>query len=131
MAQVKKSTGSSAKASKTKVNSQAKNSTARKTNNVKKPTNAKKKTSKAEPIVLARAQKNDSWQPLVKSSRQSVSRTQASNASSKKKSGSRKTKKKSMTDSKLAAITIAAVFGAIFLIVLLVFLFNAFDLKLW
>lgn len=39
--------------------------------------------------------------------------------------------KKKMSDSKLAAITIALVFAAIFIIVLLVFIFNAFDLKLW
>lgn len=125
MAQTKKNTGSPAKISKTKSNSSAKNSTARKT------TAVKKTAKKSEPIVLARAQKNESWQPLVKSSRQNISKAQASNAAAKKKTSSKKAKKKSMTDSKLAAITIAAIFGAVFLIVLLVFLFNAFDLKLW
>lgn len=126
MAQTKKKTGTSVKTSKTRAGSQTKNSTARKT------ASARKTTKKTEPIVLARTQKNNSWQPLVKSeSRQNVSKAQKSNAAVKKKSSSKKAKKKGMTDSKLAAITIAAVFGAVFLIVLLVFLFNAFDLKLW
>ncbi len=125
MAQTKRKTGSTAKTSKARASQTTRNGTARKT------TAVKKTAKKTEPIVIARTQNDNSWQPLVRSSRKNFPVTQTQSTSTKKKRGAKKRNKKNMTDSKLAAITISAVFGAIFLIVLLVFLFNAFDLKLW
>lgn len=126
MAQTKKKTGTPAKTATAKKSSAAKSAAARKT------TSAKRTVKNSEPIIIARTQKNESWQPLAKAnSGQSIKNPRTSASPGKKRQSAKKSGRKRMTDSKLAAITITAVFAAVFLIVLLVFLFNAFDLKIW
>ena len=90
---------------------------------------------KGEPIVLARASKNESWKPLAKAQPKPAtsvrSRQAGNNQKVNSKPKSKNKKKDSMTDTKLIKITVGCIFGAIFLIAVLVFLFNAFELKLW
>lgn len=126
MAQTKKKTSATAKTTAVKKSSAAKSAASRKT------TSAKRTAKNSEPIIIARTQKNEGWKPLAKAnSGQSIKKPSTSASPVKARKGAKKPGRKRMTDSKLAAITITSVFAAVFLIVLLVFLFNAFDLKIW
>ncbi len=93
---------------------------------------------RGEPIVLARVSREESWKPLAKTQTRSKALNSSRMAQNTVKRNARpaekskKSKKNNgMTDAKLIKITVGCIFGAIFLIAVLVFLFNAFELKLW
>lgn len=106
---------------------------------VKKPpqrqTAQKTVTKRSEPIVLARANRQENWKPLAKAQPKPAtsikSRQAGNNQKVNRKPKSKNKKNDSMTDTKLIKITVGCIFAAIFLIFLLVFIFNALELKLW